>query len=62
MEVSHSDIGWLGTDNDLKIDADNIAKALDMMKNNTDFAWQHEDMVIMMAFLNHYENRTDELI
>lgn len=62
LEVSHSDIFWLGNGNDMKVDSDNIAKALDMMKTDSEFAWQHECMVILRAFLAYYPDRRDELV
>lgn len=62
LEVAHSDIFWLGTTNDMKLDATQIAAALDLMKQDAGFAWQHEDMIIFRAFLAFYPEREAELI
>lgn len=62
LEVAHSDILWLGRTNDMKLDASQIAMALDMMKADPSFAWQHEDMIIFRAFLAFYPEREAELV
>lgn len=62
LEVAHSDILWLGRTNDMKLDASQIAMALDMMKVDPSFAWQHEDMIIFRAFLAFYPEREAELV
>lgn len=45
LEVSHSDIGWLGEQDDMLVDAANINASLDMMAVDPTFKWQHECIV-----------------
>ena len=70
VEVSHSDVGWLGTGMpswglpfpDLVDDTMNIAASLDMMAADPNFAWQHECMLFMRCFVEMYPAREAELV
>ena len=54
IEVSHSDIFWLGAQNDVLIDAANINASLALMASNPDFAWQHECILFLRAYVDMY--------
>ena len=60
IEVSHSDIFFTGRD--ILLDGAEIAKALDIMKNNSDFKWQHECMLFLRTFIELYPEREQELV
>jgi hypothetical protein len=45
LEVSHSDIGWLGEEDDMMVNSRNINASLDMMALDATFKWQHECIV-----------------
>ena len=70
VEVSHSDVGWLGTGMpswglpypDLVDDTMNIAASLDMMAQDPAFAWQHECMLFLRCFVEMYPEREAELV
>ena len=70
VEVSHSDVGWLGTGMpswglpfpDLVDDTMNIAKSLDMMAADAAFSWQHECMLFLRCFVEMYPEREAELV
>lgn len=69
VEVSHSDIGWLGTGGDswgpgvpdIIDDTRNIATALDMMAKDANFVWQHECILFLRCFVEMYPEREGEL-
>lgn len=62
MEISHSDIGWLGFQNDLEIDSDYITMALDLIRQNPGFKWQSECILFLRAWLNFFPNREWEIL
>jgi len=70
VEVSHSDIGWLGVGRDrwgpglpdLIDDTKNIGTALDMMQVDPTFAWQHECILFLRCFVEMYPEREAELV
>ena len=70
VEVSHSDIGWLGAGGDswgpglpdLIDDTRNIGIALDMMAVDPTFVWQHECILFMRCFVEMYPEREGELL
>ena len=70
VEVSHSDVGWLGVGMpswglpypDLIDDTMNIAASLDMMAKDPAFSWQHECMLFLRVFVEMYAEREAELV
>ena len=54
IEVSHSDIFWLGTDDDVEIDARNINASLALMAANPKFVWQHECILFLRVYVEMY--------
>lgn len=62
IEVSHSDIGWLGTQDDLLIDSTNINAALSLMANDTSFVWQHECILFMRAYVEMFPEMEAEMV
>jgi alpha-mannosidase len=62
LPVSHSDIGWLGLQDDLQINRDYISMALDLMRQNDDFKWQHECMLFLRVWLEKFPEREAELV
>jgi hypothetical protein len=54
VEVSHSDIFWLGTDDDVEIDARNINASLALMAANPKFVWQHECILFLRIYVEMY--------
>ncbi len=70
VEVSHSDIGWLGVGRDpwgpglpdIIDDTKNIGLALDMMAVDPTFVWQHECILFMRCFVEMFPEREAELV
>ena len=70
VEVSHSDIGWLGVGRDpwgpglpdLIDDTTNIGLALDMMAADPAFVWQHECILFLRCFVEMFPQREGELV
>jgi hypothetical protein len=54
VEVSHSDIFWLGTDDDVEIDSRNINASLALMASNPAFKWQHECILFLRIYAEMY--------
>ena len=54
VEVSHSDIFWLGTDDDVEIDSRNINASLALMESNPAFVWQHECILFLRVYAEMY--------
>lgn len=53
-QVSHSDIFWLGTQDDVLVDAANINASLALMSANPAFIWQHECMLFLRVYVEMY--------
>jgi hypothetical protein len=53
-EVSHSDIFWLGSQDDVEIDATNINASLALMLANPRFVWQHECILFLRVYVEMY--------
>ena len=62
IEVSHSDIGWLGLQDDMLVNAANINLSLALMDANPDFVWQHECILFIRTYVEMYPEREAELI
>ncbi len=62
IQISHSDIGWLGQTNDLLVNARNINASLEMMKADPTFKWQQECMLFLRAYVEMYPEMEPELI
>jgi alpha-mannosidase len=60
IEVSHSDIFFTGRD--ILLDGSEIAKALDIMRNDSSFKWQHECMLFLRSFIELYPEREQEVV
>jgi hypothetical protein len=61
LETTHSDILWLGQQDDMIIDATEVGLALDLMRNDSTFKWAHEDMLILRSFVKAFPEREGEL-
>lgn len=61
LNSAHSDVFWLGKLNDMKINSDMIARALDLMKIESTFKWEHECVLFLRAFMAYYPERQQEL-
>jgi len=53
-EVSHSDIGWLGLQDDILVNNKNINQSLSIMDNDPNFVWQHECILFLRAYVDMY--------
>ena len=60
IETSHSDIFFTGQD--VLLDASEIVKALDIMRNNSEFMWQHECILFLRVFVELHPEREAELV
>jgi alpha-mannosidase len=61
-EVSHSDIFWLGSQDDVEIDATNINASLALMLANPRFVWQHECILFLRVYVEMYPDAEAALL
>jgi hypothetical protein len=54
IEIAHSDIGWLGTQDDILVDATGINASLKLMDEIPAFQWQHECILFLRAYVEMY--------
>lgn len=62
LEEAHSDILWLGKQNDMLVDAELIQQAMGLVAQNPGFAWEHECVLFLRAFLAFYPDLEDDLV
>ena len=62
IEISHSDIYWLGQADDMRIDSAEIAQALDLMATHPRFKWNHECILFVRAFIEFFPEREAEMV
>ena len=61
-EVSHSDIFWLGAQDDVLVDAANINASLALMAANSAFVWQHECILFLRVYVEMYPGAEPALL
>lgn len=62
IEVSHSDIFWLGTQDDVEIDSRNINASLALMNANSKFVWQHECILFLRVYVEMYGPEAEAIL
>lgn len=62
IEVSHSDIFWLGSQDDIEIDSRNINASLALMKANPLFVWQHECILFFRVYVEMYGPEAEAIL
>jgi alpha-mannosidase len=62
IEVSHSDIFWLGSQDDVEIDSRNINASLALMNVNPKFVWQHECILFLRVYVEMYGQNAEDLL